>query len=156
MIKSFDQYLNEALSLKRSDRGAHFLERAELRLNGLKVTGVILDGEKEVTKVDPGITKDIAYFFRTALTALADPNESLLFKETDIAPAKIGLVLMARPHVILPDGRGATPVFSVYERTDNGKTVYRDGSYFWIVTIGSEAQTILLHQHDGRKDSVNP
>ena len=46
MIKSFDQYLNEALSLKRSDRGAHFLERAEQRLNGLKV-------------VDPKVSKDI-------------------------------------------------------------------------------------------------
>lgn len=153
MIKSFDQYLNEALSLKRSDRGAHFLERAEQRLNVLKVVGVIRDKEKSVTKLDTRISKDIEYFFRTTLAVLADPTESLLFRETDIAPAKIGLVLMARPYVILPDGTGATPVFSVYERTDNDRAVNREGSYFWIVTIGSDAQTILLHQHDGRKES---
>lgn len=153
MIKSFDQYLNEALSLKRSDRGAHFLERAEQRLNGLTVVGIIPDGGKAITKVDPKISKDIEYFFRNTLTALADPNESLLFRETNIEPTKIGLVLMARPRVVLPDGTGATPVFSVYERMDNGRAVNREGSYFWIITIGSETQTILLHQHDGRKES---
>jgi|LakMenEpi03Aug12_release.lakeMendotaPanAssembly.Ray.scaffolds.fasta_scaffold66092_4 hypothetical protein len=151
MIKSFEQFLNEALSLKSSDRGEHFLERVERRLAGLKVVGMRIEKLNSIVELDKETTREIENFFRKTLTALADPKKSALFKETTIDPTKIGLVLMARPQVILPDGRIARPVFSVYERTSNNKQVDREGSYFWIVTIGSDVQTILLHPGDGRK-----
>lgn len=151
MIKSFEQFLNEALSLKKSDRGEHFLERVERRLARLKVVGVRTENSSSIVKLDEETTREIENFFRKTLTALADPKKSSLFKETTIDPTKIGIVLMARPQVILPDGRIARPVFSVYERTTNGKQVDREGSYFWIMTVGSEVQTILLHPGDGRK-----
>ncbi len=151
MIKSFEQFLNEALSLKKSDKGEHFLERVERRLANLKVIGARTENSNSIVKLDKETAREIESFFRKTLTALADPKKSSLFKETTIDPAKIGLVLMARPQVILPDGTVSTPVFSVYERTTNGKQVDREGSYFWIMTVGSEVKTILLHPGDGRK-----
>jgi len=153
MIKSFDQFLTEALSLKGSDKGAHFLERADQRLANLKVIGVQTGKSKTFVKLDEETTSQIEYFFRKTLSTLAEPAESVLFRETTIEPTKIGLVLMARPHVILPDGTKATPVFSVYERSDLDKTVTREGTNFWIVTIGTDVQTILLHNSDGRNSS---
>ena len=111
MIKSFDQYLNEALSLKRSDRGAHFLERVERRLAGLKVIGVRTEKSNDIVKLDEKTTKEIEYFFRKTISAPADHNKSVLFRETTIDPKKIGLILMARPQVILPDGTIARPIF---------------------------------------------
>ena len=153
MIKSFDQFLTEALSLKDSDKGAHFLERADQRLANLKVIGVQTGKSKTFVKLDEETTSQIEYFFRKTLSTLAEPVESVLFRETTIEPTKIGLVLMARPHVILPDGTKATPVFSVYERSDLDKTVTREGTNFWIVTIGTDVQTILLHNSDGRNSS---
>lgn len=151
MIKSFSEFVLEALSLKRSDRGQHFLERVERRLAGLKVIGVRTEKSNDVVKLDEKTTKEIEYFFRKTLSALADHNKSVLFRETTIDPKKIGLILMARPQIILPDGAIARPIFSVYERTSNGKQVDREGAYFWIVTVGSEVQTVLLHPGDGRK-----
>jgi len=151
MLKSFEEFLNEALSLKRSDRGEHFLERIERRIHGLRVVGLKLENSEEVGKLNPKMTREIEYFFRTTLSVLVDPKNSRLFKDTSIGPTNIGLILVARPRVILPDGSQATPVFSVYERSTNEKTVDREGSYFWIVTIGSEVQTILLHPGDGRR-----
>jgi hypothetical protein len=153
MIKSFDQFLTEALSLKSSDKGAHFLERADIRLAKLKVIGVQTGKSKTFVKLDEETTSQIEYFFRKTLSALAEPTESVLFRETTIEPTKIGLVLMARPQVILPDGTKATPVFSVYERSDQDKTITREGTNFWIVTIGTDVQTILLHNGDGRNSS---
>jgi hypothetical protein len=153
MIKSFEQFLTEALSLKKSDKGEHFLERVERRLAGLKVIGVKPDKSDKIVKLDEKTTNEIEHFFRKTLSTLADPKSSALFKETTILPANIGLVLMARPQVILPDGVVVTPVFSVYERKEGSNKINREGSYFWIMTIGSEVRTVLLHSGDGRSPS---
>lgn len=151
MVKSFNDFIFEALSLKRSDRGAHFKERVEQRLSNLKVVGVIPDGSESTVKIDKDTALKIEAFYRKTLTALADPNQGLIFRETEIGPTKIGLILMARPYVKMPDGTGAVPVFSVYERMARDKEIFREGSYFWMVTIGSEVATVLLHKHDGRR-----
>ena len=59
MIKSFDQFLTEALSLKDSDKGAHFLERADRRLANLKVIGVQTGKSKTCVKLDEETTSQI-------------------------------------------------------------------------------------------------
>ncbi len=153
MIKDFQSFINEAITLKR-EGGEHYLERANTRLAKLEVIGFInTKGEKvEATSSDISQTQQ---FFREALSNIADPDKSQVFSDTDIKPGYIGIIRLGRPKVTLTSGKEALPVFRVYERTDKstGKEVLRTGTCFWIFTIGSQVSTIKLYDVDGNKPS---
>lgn len=153
MIKDFQSFINEAITLKR-EGGEHYLERANTRLARLEVVGFVNSkGDKvEATNSDISQTQQ---FFREALSSIADPNRSQVFSDTDIKPGYIGIIRLGKPKVTLTTGEEAMPVFRVYERTDRstGKEVFRTGTCFWIFTIGSQVSTIKLYDVDGNKPS---
>ena len=153
MLKDFQTFINEAITLNRVD-GAHFLERVETRLSNLEVIGFTnLAGDK----VDAS-NQDIIQaqtFFREALSTIATPDKSKVFRDTTIDPSNIGLIRLGKCEVTLSSGEKAEPVFRVYERTDatTRKPVFRTGKYFWIFSIGSQVTTIKLYNTDGRSKS---
>ncbi len=153
MLKDFQTFINEAITLNRVD-GAHFLERVETRLSNLEIIGFTnLAGDK----IDAS-NQDIMQaqtFFREVLSAIATPDKSKVFRDTTIDPSNIGLIRLGKCEVTLSSGEKAQPVFRVYERTDTDtrKPIFRTGKYFWIFSIGSQVTTIKLYNTDGRSKS---
>lgn len=153
MIKDFQSFINEAITLKR-EGGEHYLERANTRLAMLEVVGFVNSKGDKIDATDSDISQT-QQFFREALSNIADPNKSQVFSDTDIKPGYIGIIRLGKPKVTLTNGEEAMPVFRVYERTDRstGKDVFRTGTCFWIFTIGSQVSTIKLYDVDGNKPS---
>ena len=153
MIKDFQSFINEAITLKR-EGGEHYLERANTRLAMLEVVGFVNSKGDKIEATDSDISQT-QQFFREALSNIADPNKSQVFSDTDIKPGYIGIIRLGKPKVTLTNGEEAMPVFRVYERTDRstGKEVFRTGTCFWIFTIGSQVSTIKLYDVDGNKPS---
>ena len=153
MIKDFQSFINEAITLKR-EGGEHYLERANTRLAMLEVVGFVNSKGDKIDATDSDISQT-QQFFREALSNIADPNKSQVFSDTDIKPGYIGIIRLSKPKVTLTNGEEAMPVFRVYERTDRstGKEVFRTGTCFWIFTIGSQVSTIKLYDVDGNKPS---
>ena len=153
MIKDFQSFINEAITLKR-EGGEHYLERANTRLAMLEVVGFVNSKGDKIDATDSDISQT-QQFFREALSNIADPNKSQVFSDTDIKPGYIGIIRLGKPKVTLTNGEEAMPVFRVYERTDRstGKEVFRTGTCFWIFTIGSQVSTIKLYDVDGNKPS---
>lgn len=153
MIKDFQSFINEAITLRR-EGGTHYLERVETRLSQLEVVGFInTKGEKvEASNLDISQTQQ---FFREALSNIADPTKSKVFTDTDIQPGYIGIIRLGKPKVTLSNGVEALPIFRVYERTDSdtGKSIFRTGNCFWIFTLGSQVSTIKLYNVDGNTSS---
>lgn len=153
MIKDFQSFINEAITLKR-EGGAHYLERVNTRLSQLEIVGFInTKGDKiEVSNAE---TSQVQSFFREALANIADPNKSKIFSDTDIKPGHIGIIRLGKPKVTLDSGEVVEPVFKVYERTDSttNKPVFRTGKCFWLFTIGSQVSTIKLYNVDGNTPS---
>jgi hypothetical protein len=153
LIKDFQSFINEAITLKR-EGGEHYLERANTRLAMLEVVGFVNSKGDKIDATDSDISQT-QQFFREALSNIADPNKSQVFSDTDIKPGYIGIIRLSKPKVTLTNGEEAMPVFRVYERTDRstGKEVFRTGTCFWIFTIGSQVSTIKLYDVDGNKPS---
>jgi len=153
LIKDFQSFINEAITLKR-EGGEHYLERANTRLAMLEVVGFVNSKGDKIEATDSDISQT-QQFFREALSNIADPNKSQVFSDTDIKPGYIGIIRLGKPKVTLTNGEEAMPVFRVYERTDRstGKEVFRTGTCFWIFTIGSQVSTIKLYDVDGNKPS---
>ena len=153
MIKDFQSFINEAITLKR-EGGEHYLERVNTRLARLEVVGFVNSKGDKVEATDSDISQT-QQFFREALSNIADPNKSQVFSDTDIKPGYIGIIRLGKPKVTLTNGEEAMPVFRVYERTDRstGKEVFRTGTCVWIFTIGSQVSTIKLYDVDGNKPS---
>ena len=154
MIKDFQSFINEAITLKREGNRTHYLERVETRLSQLEVVGFINSkGEKvEASKSDISQTQQ---FFREALSNIADPTKSKIFADTNIEPGYIGIIRLGKPTVTLSNGAEVLPIFRVYERTDSdtGKSIFRTGNCFWIFTLGSQVSTIKLYNVDGNTSS---
>jgi hypothetical protein len=149
LIKDFQSFINEALALKK-EGGSHYLERVETRLKGLDVVG-FTDKKGERVDVNEDEKKRVQSFFREALSSIANPEISKIFKDASIDPGYIGLIRLGKPKVTLSSGQEVEPVFRVYERTDasTGKRILRAGKCFWLFTIGREVSTIKLYDVDG-------
>lgn len=149
MILDFNSFINEALTLKK-DGGAHYLERVNTRLANLTLVD-LTSSDGESIQVDPAEFKEIESFYRSALQAIANPETSKLFKETDVSSGVIGIIRLGKLKVTTKSGIEVEPRFKVYERTDKatGKAVYRTGRCFWLFTIGSQVSTIKLYDVDG-------
>ncbi len=149
MIKDFQSFINEALTLRR-DGGAHYRERVETRLARLDVIGFTNKKGERVDATNLEIAQTQA-FFREALSRIADHNDSKIFRDTAIEPGNIGIVRLGKPKVTLSSGEEVEPIFRVYERTDQatGQPVMRTGKCFWLFTIGSQVSTIKLYNVDG-------
>jgi hypothetical protein len=152
MIKDFNQFINEALTLAKNSSGIvdrHYLQRVEDRLLNLDVVGLeTKDGDRVSVSTSEMLT--ITNFFRNTLSQLADPYTGSVFKAADIPANRIGLVRLAISNVILPDGTRVKPIFEVYERTEGDTVKKVQGKYFWIFTIGSDAKTLKLYNVDGQ------
>ncbi|CAB4175451.1 hypothetical protein UFOVP972_196 [uncultured Caudovirales phage] len=153
MIKDFQSFINEAITLKR-EGGAHYLERVNTRLSQLEIVG-FTNNKGDKIEVSNAETSQAQSFFREALANIADPNKSKIFSETDIKPGHIGIIRLGKPKVTLDSGEVVEPVFKVYERTDSttNKPVFRTGKCFWLFTIGSQVSTIKLYNVDGNTPS---
>lgn len=153
MLKSFNYFINEVLTLKKTD-GSHYLDRVNLRLSQLEISGFINNRGEQVDANNSDIIKAQS-FFREVLSHLADPNKSKIFSETDIQPGIIGIIRLGNPKIKLANGEEVLPVFKVYERTDSatGQKIFRTGTCFWIFTIGSQVSTIKLYNVCGNSES---
>jgi hypothetical protein len=153
VVKDFKSFINEALALQK-DGGAHYLERVKTRLNQLEVIG-FTDTKGNTVSVSQDELNQVQSFYREALSSIADPERSKIFKDTDIKPGYIGILRLGKPKVILSTGEQAEPIFRVYERTDSstGKDILRTGKCFWLFTIGSQVSTIKLYDIDGNTPS---
>ena len=153
MIKDFQSFINEAITLKK-EGGAHYLERADARLSQLEIIG-FTNNKGEKVESTPSDISQAQQFFRKALSNIADPSKSKIFADTDIQLGNIGIIRLGKPKVTLSNGEEVIPIFRVYERTDKstGKQVFRTGTCFWLFTIGSEVSTIKLYDVDGNSKS---
>lgn len=153
MVKDFKSFINEALTLQKKG-GDHYLERVNTRLNQLDVIG-FTDTKGNKIVVSQNELNQVQSFYRDALSSIANPENSKIFKDTDVSPGYIGILRLGKPKVILSNGEHAEPIFRVYERTDaiTGKDILRTGKCFWLFTIGSQVSTIKLYDVDGNTPS---
>jgi hypothetical protein len=153
VLKSFPDYINEALTLRRAG-GEHYLERVQTRLTQLEVVGFTNNNGEKIDAKNSDILQT-QQFFREILPILGDPDKSRVFADTTVEPGYIGLVRLGKPTVTLSTGEEVLPIFKVYERTDDstGKSVFRKGTCFWLFTIGSQVSTIKLYNMDGTSKS---
>ena len=145
MIPNFSTFISESLSIENS----HYLDRVDQRISNLRLLTIISDSGEKI-RVPNELLKDIEVFFRRVISNLTTPSTSKIFKELTIDSNSFGLIRVCKPKIILPDGVSAFPIFQVYERDDDtDKEVLRNGTYFWISTIGSVAKTIKLFNDSG-------
>jgi hypothetical protein len=154
LIKDFKSFISEAITVNRSTGGGHYLERVDTRLANLKIIGFTDSSGKKIAVSEEELNS-IQSFYRTALSKIANPEESKIFSDLEIKPGHIGIVRLGKPKVTLSSGEIVEPVFEVYERTDSstGKPVLRTGKCFWLFTIGSQVSTIKLYNVDGNSQS---
>lgn len=152
VIPNFSTFISESLSIENS----HYLDRVDQRISNLKLLTIISDSGEKI-RVPNELLKDIETFFRRVISDLTKPPSSKIFKELTIDSNSFGLIRVCNPKIILPDGKSAFPIFQVYERDDDtNKEVLRNGTYFWISTIGSIAKTIKLFNESGEsEESIN-